>query len=426
MDYEELAKVLATALEQGRYERDDLYLFDTKLAWEMTNQAHVRDPQRMTVAEALQAHPDVAPLLGKYSNCGLNAPPLTATALGDWLLTRASIIGADGATAELRDFVDRQHCEVEEYLAFSGLEVNAAMALSPEVDLLPMTAVPESTLSISLTDPDWTYFGRDARGHVKRKTATVLASFGKPTWHANPHVATAALRVRRKAVPKVVAAPESPQLAEAMIDRLLVIAAATGMGMFPVAYWVSATPATPLWSSFAWAYWSHVRALRPFATTVGNETSIIAAVRAWEAFPPSLKPKVKVSLERLNRGLGTALSVDCAIDIGVALEALLLADLAPNDQISLAFRLRGAWLLGKDPVERADLAGQFNAIYGCRSAAVHGGKLPSETYSVGAIKVPADEFMTTHARSLAARAVLKVIELGKIPDWRTVLLGAGT
>jgi hypothetical protein len=52
MDYEELATVLATALEQGRYERDDLYLFDTQLAWEMTNQAHVRDPQRTMVWQA--------------------------------------------------------------------------------------------------------------------------------------------------------------------------------------------------------------------------------------------------------------------------------------------------------------------------------------------------------------------------------------
>jgi hypothetical protein len=183
MDDEGLASVLAAALEQGRYERDDLYLFDTQLAWEMTNEAHVRDPQRATVSQALEDHPDVAPLLRMHLNCGPNAPQLSASALGDWLLTRASRIGAQAATAELRDFVDSPHCNVEEYLAFSGLKVDAAIALSPEVDLLPMASVPESRLSISLTDPDWFYFGRDARGHVKRKTVQILASFGVSTWH---------------------------------------------------------------------------------------------------------------------------------------------------------------------------------------------------------------------------------------------------
>jgi hypothetical protein len=195
--------------------------------------------------------------------------------------------------------------------------------------------------------------------------------------------------------------------------------------MFPVAHWISAAPGVPLWSSFGWASWSHLNAIRPFATAAGNEASIIAAIKAWEAFPARLKPRVKISLERLNRGLAASLSVDCAIDIGVSLEALLLGDLQPNDQISLAFRLRGAWLLGADPLDRKELARHFNAIYSCRSAAVHGGTLPSDSYSVDSVKVPADEFMMNHARRLAARAVLRIIELGDIPDWSGLLLGGG-
>jgi hypothetical protein len=427
MDYEELAGVLAAALEQGRYERDDLYLFDTQLAWEMTNQAHVRDPQRAMVSQALQAHPDIVPLLGKHLNRpGLNPPQLSAAALGDWLLTHAWRIGAQGATAELRDFVESPHCDVDECLAVSGLRVDGPITLSPGVDLLPMTSIPESRLSISLTDPGWLLFGRDEKGHVKPKTVEVLASFGVSTWHTNPHVASGVLRVRRSVSPKVVSVPaqETPS-PEAMIDTLLVIAAATGTAIFPVAHWVAATPPTPLWDSFGWTYWSHVKAIRPFATAVGNEKTILAAVRAWEAFPARLKPKVKVSLERLNRGLAASLPVDRAIDLGISLEALLLTDLAPNDQISLAFRLRGAWLLGANTVERGNLARQFSAIYTCRSAAVHDGKLPKKSYLVGSKKVPADEFTMDHAPSLAARAVLRVIELGHIPDWNTLLLGAG-
>jgi Apea-like HEPN len=426
MDDEKLASVLAAALKQGRYERDDLYLFDTKLAWQMTNEAHVRDPEREMVWHALQAHADIAPLLGTHLNCGLNAPQLSAAALGDWLLTRASRIGAPGATAELRDFIDGAHCDVEEYLAFSGLKVDAPIALTPDVELLPIAAIPESTLSISLTDPEWFYFGRDAKGHVRRKTIVASASFGTPIWHTDPHVATAALRVRRKAFPKVVQTPvDVPRSVQAMTDILLVLAAATQTAMFPVANWVSATPANPLWGPFEWSYWSHLNALRLFATSAGNEAHIIAAVKLWEAFPASLKPKIRLPLERLNRGLAAALSVDCAIEIGVALEALLLADLGPNEQISLAFRLRGAWLLGVNAIDRNELANHFKAIYSCRSSAVHSGKLSADSYSVNSTKVSAEEFMMKEGRKLAARAVLKVIELQRIPDWSGLLLGVG-
>lgn len=426
MNDDELANVLDRALTEGRYERDDLYLFDTKLAWMMTNEAHVRDPQRAMVWSALQAHPDIAPLLGKYLNSTVNSPQLTAPALGDWLLTRAFRIGATGAVAELRSFVNSPHCDVEEYLAFSGLQVDSAIALSEGLDLLSISSLPESVLSISLTDPDWSYFARDARGHVRRRTVTRVAGFGEPKWHVNPHVATAALRIRRKGIPKVVDERKGlTSSADAMHDILMVLATATCTAMFPVAHWMSPTPATPLWDQLGWSFWSHLNALRPFVRTTGEEASIVAAVKAWEAFPAELKPALKVPLDRLNRGLAAPSAVDCAIDIGVSLEALLLQDLQPNDQISLAFRLRGAWLLGTSPSERTALAQDFNAIYSCRSTAVHSGRLPTDKFTVPSGKVSSDEFMTTHARSVAARAVLKVIERAGFPDWRALLVGEG-
>jgi hypothetical protein len=420
----ELGKVLDTALKVGLFERDDLYLFDTKLAWQISNEAHVRDPQRTMVFAALEAHPDVAGLLGKYLNSGLNAPQFTAQTLGDWLLTRASRIGPESTVTELRAFIDSPHCNVVEHLAFSGLEVDKPIALSPTIELLPMSSVPESVLTISLVDPEWFYYGRDARGYVKRKTAQVLAIFGKSTWHLNPHLATAVLRVRHKTNPKMVPATvELPNSMEAMMEALLVIAAATGTAMFPVAHWMSPTPETPIWEHFSWMFWSHLNALRPFATTAGQAEAILAAANAWEKFPSPLKKKLRVPLERLNRALAAPSPIDCAIDLGVALEALLLGDLAPNDQISLAFRLRGAWLLGANPAERKEYAKQFNAIYTCRSVAVHAGTLPTDGFTVDSNKISADEFIMKQARQLAAKAILRVIHGSGIPDWSLLVLG---
>jgi len=424
MNDKQLTKALDTALKDGLFERDDLYLFDTNLAWQLSNEAHVRDPQRMAFFAALEAHPDVAGLLGKHLNSGLNAPQFTAQTLGDWLLTRASKNGAEPTITELRAFIDCPRANVEEHLAFSGLEVNQLITLSPGVELIPISSLPESALTISLVDPEWFYFGRDARGYVRRKTVQVLAAFGKSAWHSNPHVATAVLRVHHKVEPKMVATPiELPNSIEALVESLLVMAAATETAMFPVAHWMSSTPETPMWGHFSWLRWSHLNALRPFARAAEQGERIVAAVHAWKRFPNNLKKKLRVPLERLNRALAATSSIDCAIDIGVALEALLLGDLEPNDQISLAFRLRGAWLLGENPAERREYVKQFNAIYTCRSVAVHTGSLPTKGVIIDSTKVAEHEFIMNRARHLTATSILKVIHGSAIPEWSSLILG---
>ncbi|HEY7184461.1 MAG TPA: hypothetical protein VIC84_23695 [Blastocatellia bacterium] len=420
----ELVDVLKAALKDGLHIRDDLYLFNTQVAWDLTNQAHVQEPQRMAVFAALEAHPQIQPILGMYLNRGLNGQPLTRENLGDWLLTRAMKNGPEAAVAQLRPFVDSSHCDLEEYLAFSGLGVSAPTTLPGWGELIPMSEVPESALSISLTDPEWSYFGRDVKGHVHRRTVQTLYQFGTNTLHANPHVAMAALRLRHKRTPAFLSTPSDfPTSLEPLLEILLVLAAATSTAIFPVAHWVAPTPTTPLWKYFSWRQWSHLNALREFKTYEGNENRIISAITNWAKIPDSMKHKLRIPLDRLNRALAASSAIDCAIDLGLALEALLLSDLEPNDQISLAFRLRGAWLLGKNPTERQSYLQKFNAIYTCRSKAVHRGTLPPKNFSFGDVKVSPGEFMVNTARQLAASAVLKVIDRGSFPDWNSLLVG---
>jgi hypothetical protein len=330
------------------------------------------------------------------------------------------------AVAELRAFVDSQHCDVEEYLAISGLEVASPISLSARIDLIPITAVPESVVTISVTDPDWTYFGRNAKGHVRRKTVQTVANFGTRTLHADPHIAMAALRIRHRREPKVLTTPvDLPNSLGELADTLRVLAAELCTAMFPVVHWTAPTPATPLWSSFGWRAWYHLNSLREFETTKGNEERIVARVAAWEGLTRDVKSKLVIPLDRLNRAIAAPLAVDCAIELGIALEALLLSDLGKNEQLSLAFRLRGAWLLGTTPEERCDLRQKFNQIYECRSTAVHHGALPSKGFSMNGAKISADVFIEEHARALAATAILNVISRGKFPAWEELLVGAG-
>lgn len=421
----ELSDVLTESLKTGQFKRDDLYLFDTEIAWKLSNEAHVREQQRLNTFSAIDKHNFSNTLVGHYLHSGINAQRIQREQLGDWMLTRAATVGAAAAVTEVRAFVDSGYIDIDEYLAFSGLEVLHPLSISEGIELVPMTEVPDSVLSISLVDPTWKYYGRDAQGYVRKKQVQLLSGFGKSNLYTDPHVAMAAIRLRRRMEPGLLVAPaDIPNNQASMIEILGVLAATTGVAMFPVAHWTSPLPSTPLWDSLSWTYWSHQRALREFAELKGREAAVVIAVVGWQQLSQATKQKLRVPLERLNRSLAEPSPTDAAIDLGVGLEALLLGDLSPNDQISLAFRLRGAWLLGSTPAERKDLANQFNGIYSCRSKVVHGGILPSEPIKVGGQKMEPAEFICKHARVLGAKAVMRIVEMGKFPDWSELIVGA--
>lgn len=420
-----LITVLNQALKDGHHARDDLYLYDTMLAWQMTNEANVDEVQRLKVHEALCQHADIAPLMGAHVNCGINSQKLIPENIAKWLLTRAFQSGANEAVKKFRAFLDSQHCEVEEYLAFSGLETDAPITLTADIDLIPITDVPESLATILSTDPDWSDFGRNAKGHVRRRTVVAMNSFGKSKWHTDPHIATVVLRIRHKRSPKLLAAPiDITNSLGKLLDTVLVLAAATSTAMFPVMHWFSTTPATPLSGVSGWSRWFQLDAIRPFATTKGIESEIAKTVAAWEALPSHVKSNLTIPLDRLNRAPAAPSAVDCAIELGVALEALLLTEPEPNAQLALSFRLRGAWLLGETLDKRRELFKNFRDIYNCRSSAVHTGKLPTNSLKVNGASACAHEFITKNATRLAASAILHVISLKRIPEWKELLLGA--
>jgi hypothetical protein len=67
--------------------------------------------------------------------------------------------------------------------------------------------------------------------------------------------------------------------------------------------------------------------------------------------------------------------VDQAIDLGIALEALLLHDIDGPEQLGFRLRLRGTLLLGGDLETRRRQMRSLRDIYSLRSAAVHQGRL---------------------------------------------------
>jgi hypothetical protein len=65
------------------------------------------------------------------------------------------------------------------------------------------------------------------------------------------------------------------------------------------------------------------------------------------------------------------------MDLGIALEMLLLKDNTNREQLSLSFRLRGAWLVSGTPEERHKNYQLLKELYNYRSQVAHSGLLES-------------------------------------------------
>ncbi|MBV6753683.1 hypothetical protein KV580_25535 [Pseudomonas chlororaphis] len=135
------------------------------------------------------------------------------------------------------------------------------------------------------------------------------------------------------------------------------------------------------------------------------------------ALPKTQREKLEVPIHRLNEAVRHDNLVDRAIDLGVAMESLLLVGLGDTAQLSLTLRLRGAWLLGRNFAERKVIYSLLRDLYNCRSSSAHSGKLSNAARAETALK---------DGLPLCARAIKEVISRGGelTPSfWEDLLLG---
>lgn len=139
------------------------------------------------------------------------------------------------------------------------------------------------------------------------------------------------------------------------------------------------------------------------------------------------RSELRVPLDRLNQSRRHHNETEKAIDLGIALEALLLNDRERDDSIALPFRLRGAWLLGQGstPRERKELLDIFNDLYDCRSKAVHKGTLKSGSAKYKSGKTPIE--ILNIGDELCVKIIEAIITNGGFHnsnEWNELLMGS--
>ncbi|NPU09480.1 hypothetical protein HL666_01730 [Bradyrhizobium sp. 83002] len=133
--------------------------------------------------------------------------------------------------------------------------------------------------------------------------------------------------------------------------------------------------------------------------------------RSALSLPSNIKTPTELAIDRLRRSRVHTPSADTALDLGIAGEIVLLHGPPVKKHISRRYSERGAYLIATDPADRKEKYKAFRAMYDARSSAAHTGRINAAQQS------RLEEF-----DQLCRLAILKVIDLGGYPNWRSLNL----
>jgi hypothetical protein len=140
-------------------------------------------------------------------------------------------------------------------------------------------------------------------------------------------------------------------------------------------------------------------------------SDILGWYKRLRRFRPQHLPAVRIAVDRL---LGARLShnlADQALDLGMAMEILLLHDdKEGNKELGHKLGLRAGWLLGSDVTTRKLNKGVAGKLYAARSSAAHEGR-----WTPGFDAPGYDKFVSGIAREIVAR--------GEFPNWVELTFG---
>lgn len=153
---------------------------------------------------------------------------------------------------------------------------------------------------------------------------------------------------------------------------------------------------------------------------LADRERLACALDRWSAFKGN-QTQLHLACTRLRRARRMMHKEDRAIDLGVALEVILSGELSGNQELTHRLSARGAWMLGRDPNERIELARWFRSLYDLRSKAVHTGKVDGSV-KVGSNKLYVGDVLAMGFK-LCNNLLQTIVECGNWPNWDRITMG---
>jgi hypothetical protein len=319
------------------------------------------------------------------------------------LLARAIVSGDVSGTVEtFRSYVEKNSAPMIAVMAVWGAKTTREVRLGPNIRLLPLTSIPPSW-------PRWQALGHGPIPSSSNQNLSPASSalvtdldFGPIFyWPSERGVFSAAAQQRVTS-------------ARHHLDEGRMLLSLLGISTSFKMFWVH--PKDPLMRAGANAGWLSGRERFDGSDVEVDAQAAEELASTYFRMDPTRRQALHVPLDRLDKASRGDDFADRAIDLGIALEALLLHEVEGENQGELKFRLalRGALLGGNDVTERVEIQKSLGEVYNLRSIAVHKGKFK-----------PTDKNRKTIAGgiSLCKRLILKMIEAEGSVNWSTLLFG---
>lgn len=361
----------------------------------------LRDPEtNQRLVRELENDPELRKFDGAVFETSTGGFRVQLSSLADWVLAQSLSRGTEAPIRDLERFLALGYLPYSEIVALSGLYPRERVDLGEDVFLVPIRDISQSAVTDQL-------FG------IPRS----LTEFTGPKNAPRP---SAAIFKTVKKEPPLVAdfsmgmgAP--PSYYSELMEISRSFSAIGPSGWIAMAHWCQVEDWIPLArSGSAWNMLSYEIVHDNYTELAPAEVS--AFVSQYRATPDSIKTKLRVPLDRLNQCMRRRRLEDRAIELGIALESLVVSDRSAADPISLPLRLRSAIYLDHGVETRRKTYRTIKKAYELRSKAVHEGGL-----------VDSEENRKTidEAAMVCAQIIRKIVSTGVFPDWDNVILESG-
>jgi hypothetical protein len=372
-------------------------------------------PVGKAITERLESDERVRQLVGKMLSNGAGGGRLSdATPLAQWYLWRANAVGDQRTEKELEEFLNSDRIPALATLWIYGLGCTKPTYVTDSVQLLNIEAIQDSSEKEEFSRSD-IESGKNGTPPAPAAALTKEYLVGKVI----PDQLESSFDVHNRSTAKVHA--ELLALAT-VLNCLPGVCCVPG---YSTSYLPSSVPPGPFSGSGGGTPIFDILPRRRTEFINGQERLAAQLLRSYEAKSPKVKDRLQRAMFRLAQAKGRLDDGDRALDLGIALEMLLLNSEHNGQelpgQLNLHFRLRGSWLIGIDTLERRSIYKALGKLYGLRSQIAHNG------YSDELMTMDNQERQTllTNLIGIAERIFQKIIIEDVPSDWASLILGNG-
>lgn len=358
---------------------------------------------------ALQEDERVKSLEGKMLSTGSRATRFDIKTLAMWFLWAINEYGQAEAEKNLNSFLDAKTIPIINTLWVLGIELNKTIALENGFQIVPIEEMPDSrekeqylkhdfhntfphsvpkpkAAIIYVCDVAKTLDGNDLSDEMNRN---------KDFWNSSQYLHEISLALN----------------ALDDISCIPYFSTSYSLPNMPIGLFAGSGGGSPIHDVFGYK-------TSNLAENIVKD--INALMIAFNKLSPNNKSRLGRILSRLSQAKRREQIEDKILDLGIALEMSLLEDNKSNDQLSLSFRLRGSWLLGKNKEERRRIFRQLKDLYVYRSQVAHSGILcGNDQEEINSIRGRFKEY------SLLAEKTIRHLMLHGSPDWTALILDIG-